>query len=94
MYGDPHLYRGGNPFFIETIAAALGVPAAVSEIKIAVYKHAKSGVWIKFDDDGVIIGVNVPSNGEYSERIDCTVSELLVERFWTAIANCDNYASE
>jgi hypothetical protein len=94
MYGNSQVYQDSNSFFIKTIAAALDVPATISDIKIAVYKHTTSGAWIKFDSEGVTIGVNIPGDGEYSERLDYMDSELLVERFWAAITNCDIYAHE
>jgi hypothetical protein len=88
MYGDSQLYQN-NPL-IETLATALDVPATVSDIKIAVYKHTSSGAWIKFDANGVTIGVNIPGDGEYSEWVDD--GPFLLERFWSAITNCDTYA--
>lgn len=90
MYGASELYKS-NPTLIETLATALDVPATISDIKIAVYKHAKSGVWIVFDTDGCVIGVDVLDGG-YSEWIDD--GPLLLDHFWAAITNCDTYASE
>jgi hypothetical protein len=89
-------------FLLHTIAVAMGTKPAPAAINRAVFKSTECGAWIKFDEQGILVGTIVEgSDAEFSTRIelegidiDEAGAGLLRQRFLSALEECENFANE
>jgi len=83
-------------YLIEAIAKSIGIEPDPEKINRAVYKGTSCGAWVKFDEEGILVGTIVEgSDAEFSKRIQLSDNEkLLCERFWAAIQECEDFAEE
>lgn len=89
-------------FLIHAIAAPVGLPDDPKAIYRAVYKGTSCGAWVRFDEQGIMVGTIVEgSEAEHSERIDLAGIECdengekeLNRRFWEAIQRCEDFSAE
>lgn len=87
-------------FLVEVVAAAYGCDATPDAINRAVCKVTESGAWVVFDEEGIKVGTVVDWPPEsFSMRVDLAgldcdedSDRTLVERFRSAIAECDGFA--
>jgi hypothetical protein len=81
---------------VETIANSIGIEPYPEKINRAIYRGTDCGAWVKFDEDGILVGTIVEgSEAEYSERIELTDDpDELCKRFWDAIQNCEDFSDE
>lgn len=95
--------EGFGTFLIETIAQVYGCDADPDLISKMVYKYTDCGAWIKFDEQGILVGTIVEGDdAEFSKRIDLTSiypddensASLLINRFHEALQECENFALE
>ena len=94
---------GYGEFLMGTIAEGFcGLPYDAPEHRInkAIYKGTSCGAWVKFDEEGIMVGTIVEgSDAEHSERIDLTGiglenGDILIQRFSDALERCENFADE
>jgi hypothetical protein len=83
-------------WLIKTIADNIGIAPDPEQIDRAIYKGTDCGAWVRFDEDGIMIGTIVEgSDAEYRERIECTeCEETLCENFWEAIQRAEDFSAE
>jgi hypothetical protein len=90
-------------FLIEAIATPLGIPMGKDTVNLIskwVYKGTDCGAWVKFDEQGIIVGSIVEgSDAEFSQRIDLSGigmddsgAEELNKRFWSALEEINQLA--
>lgn len=110
-YKDDHNAEYGM-FLISSIADDIGIEykdikEAEQRIDRAVYKGTDCGAWVKFDEQGIVVGSIVEgSDAEFSERIDLKGIDMseegsaeLCKRFWDTLDKinvlaCDRWYQE
>lgn len=89
-------------FLLQTIADLYGVEPDARRIDRAVYKGTDCGAWVRFDEEGIVVGTIIEgSDAEFDTRIDLTNigsdekgAELLIERFRAAVAAAEAFSEE
>ena len=89
-------------FLLQTIADIYDCEPTPSMISKMVYKHTDCGAYIHFDERGIVVGTIVEgSDAEYFKRINLTGidtdddgAELLRERFYEILDDCEYFAAE
>jgi hypothetical protein len=83
-------------YLIEAIATSIGIDPDTEKIDRAVYNGTSCGAWVKFDEEGILVGTNIEgSDAEFSKRIELSDDEdVLCKRFWAAIQECEDFAEE
>lgn len=89
-------------WLIETIANNIGVEAKPERIDRAIYKGTDCGAWVRFDEQGVMVGTIVEgSDAEFSKRIQVrdlanleNPEKILLERFWNAVQEAEDFSSQ
>jgi hypothetical protein len=89
-------------FLIETIADIYDCEPIPSILAHCVYKHTPSGSYVRFDEEGIIVGTIVErGDAEHNVRIDLTGIDigadgaaLLRKRFYDALDECEEFVDE
>ena len=88
-------------WLIKVIADDIGCPPKPEVIDRAVYKGTDCGAWVRFDEQGIMVGSIVEgSDAEFYERIELTDidededGKILVSRFWDAIERINKLACD
>lgn len=89
-------------FLIRAVADGIGCEPDIKRIEKAIYKGTDCGAWIKFDENGIMVGSIVEgSDAEFSERIDVSGTgdvddpfQLISDRVFAALERINKAACE
>lgn len=78
-------------YLIETIAENIGVKPKPEMIDRAVRKSTSCGVWVEFDEKGIVVGATVEgTDAEFKERVALSDEpKELIDNFWSAVNRCE-----
>jgi hypothetical protein len=91
-------------WLIEAIAEKVGAPPKPDMIDDVVFRNTDNGVWVRFDEHGILVGSVVPEKDkEFTERVDVSglmdlddaiARSTLFGRFKEAVRKVDGLAEE